>query len=1184
MSFYRAPFRSFVSNQLNTRVRLLIPENRNSDWYQHYLSKTAFLRVAPLVNIMDETITGTSSPTEFSKNYVLEGSPLIYDKGGEGSTKSRLFKPSQFPSQLNTSGNTNSLLNNPTLRTSPDSDGFGIVPPPGVVSFSIKTKSFYGNLREATLSIRCFNISQFEIIEKIYSRPGHHVLIEWGWSHFLSYNNKTKKFEKENIANIISDADNKNFWSDKVDAGKLYRDIDENKITYKGCYDGFLGIVKNFDSSVEADGGFLLKIQLIGRGDLIDSLDLSRSGEIPDYVSPRDLFYIREVGTTNIKEDKTIKIITNGTEETSEINKELAAYKKTTSTTSNNLYNYLLYTIKQTLLNAIGKGDDDPLLLKALKIRKNVDSIALSNSSQALSTYDSKIFAKFKKSWKSSVTEGYDTGLGPYIRLGHLIKVLNYLCIPPDGKGKPLVSINNLLYTSDFNPSNPKQKLSVYPSCYNSFISEFNDKNYPSKILENFRSSPQEFKREVGWELYDYIRANKLDEINDNGAENKALASNIVIPRIVNPNRTADLGNPAISYWTNGTPNPGRQAIKSVALVEDIIKQSLTAIGSSSPSTVLFPHQFSALENNFDNYTQPERDTGLVGNFGNPGDSYNLRIVTDFKGSRYDDSNRKLFDLFADPFSKGPIDPFNSQTRKVDSSNTIINRSEEIKKGAPKAFYSDDAPSSLSTHAIMDALEQLKEGNKISEKYYNGIWDKNLKKLLGIESREVTDPTWGNKYNTAVPKAGLKKEMNSLKDRSNGLFNPTNVIDNIYINALWLLGIVEKDNDITLNSFLTKICDQINKASGNSTELKVSTNPVFNDQISIIDFKVNSISARKTKMFSFPKTGRTSLFKKIDLKGKIPSAQASSIAIAAQGPRNEGNILSVTYKAFVDDVQDRISISNSSAGPTAATLQNRNNDKYNAYKRRFIQYLISSLNVLKLYRVINIHTPHTTNEWFSALEESAMSSLKSISRVAPFLSSNQVIGSGYSNAEWDELDPKKRAELFRRFGKTTINKLIFNNNRDVVSLDNPSLPLTSVIPLEVTITMEGVSGILASNVFKLSPGILPDRYNQERVSYMIKSESQRINGLTWETTLTGLMVLDDVLKPPTSGESLTKDGVTLTDSKGNKENIIIDPKDAESRFEDDIPVTELSNNQPQPNIEEDNIKLKQTKDKYKNFT
>jgi hypothetical protein len=1178
MSFYRAPFRSFVSNQLNTRVRLLIPENRNSDWYQHYLSKTAFLRVAPLVNIMDESITGKSSPTEFSKNYVLEGSPLIYDKGGEGSTKSRLFKPSQFPSQLNTSGNTNSLLNNPTLRTTPDSDGFGIVPPPGITSFSIKTKSFYGNLREATLSIRCFNISQFEIIEKIYSRPGHHVLIEWGWSHFLSYNNKTKKFEKENIANIISDVDNKNFWSDKVDAGKLYRDIDENKIAYKGCYDGFLGIVKNFDSSVEADGGFLLKIQLIGRGDLIDSMDLSRSGEIPDYVSPRDLFYIREVGTTNVKENKTINFITNGTEESAEIKKELAAYKKISTNTSNNLYNYLLYTIKQTLFNAIGKGDDDPLQLEALKIRKNIDSIALSDSSQTLNqSINSRENAALKKTWRSSFTEGLDTGLGPYIRLGHLIKVLNYLCIPSDGKGKPLVSINNLLYTSEFNPSNPSQKLSVYPSCYNSFISDFNNTNYPSKILENFDASPPEFQREIGWELYDYIIANKLDQINDNGAEDKSNASNIVIPRIVIPRTTNNL---RLSFYTDGRPNPTKQKIKSGELVKSILKNSLTTIGSSSPSTVLFPHQFTSAENTEEVYTDIE-NKGEQGGFGKPGDAYNLRIATNFKDNLYKRGSKRLFELFTDPYfatiNEGGFDA--QVARRVDSSHTLISRTEEIKNGAPQAFYSDDAPSSLSTHAIMDALEQLKEGNKISETYYNTI-NKRFSKLLGIRERELRSGT----ATIAVPKVGLKKEIDSLKDRSNGLFNPTNVIDNIYINTLWLLDTIEGKNDITLNDLLTKICDQINKASGNSTELKVSTNPVFNDQISIIDFKVNSISAKKTKMFSFPKTGRTSIFKKIDLKGKIPSAQASSIAIAAQGPRNEGNILSVTYKAFIDDVQDRISISNSSTGPTAATLQNRNNDKYNAYKRRFLQYLIDSLNVLKLYRVITIHTPHTTNEWFSGLEGLAMSSLKRMNRVAPFLSSNQAIGSGYSRAEWDELDPKTQAELFRRFGKTTINKLIFNNNRDVVSLDNPSLPLTSVIPLEVTITMEGVSGILASNVFKLSPGILPDRYNQERVSYMIKSESQRINGLTWETSLTGLMVLDDVLKPPTSGESLTKDGVTLTDSKGNKETITIDPKDAESRFEDDIPVTELSNNQPQPNIEEDNIKLKQTKDKYKNFT
>ena len=178
MSFVRAPFRNFVNNQLNTRTKLLEPKYRSDDWYHHYLSKTAFIRVAPLVNIKDEKITkplkNAKGRTEFSKYFVLEGAPLKYnkssiivkdkkDKDKEVDT-STFSKMPQFPSQL-THRNNDSLLNNPILRTSPDSDGFGIIPPPGITGMKLKTKSFYGNLRECNFTIRCFSIKQFEVID-----------------------------------------------------------------------------------------------------------------------------------------------------------------------------------------------------------------------------------------------------------------------------------------------------------------------------------------------------------------------------------------------------------------------------------------------------------------------------------------------------------------------------------------------------------------------------------------------------------------------------------------------------------------------------------------------------------------------------------------------------------------------------------------------------------------------------------------------------------------------------------------------------------------------------------------------------------------------------------------------------------------------------------------------------------
>jgi len=156
MSFYRAPFRNFVREQLEQRVDFLARgrgnEARPLKWYQQYLTKQAFVRVAPLVRIIKDDekginglpdTPGFNGSTSFMKQFVLEGVPLKWNTNTKWNPERGLYeypsaegniqsfsKMPQFPSKPTTGGNYDTLLNNPIIKTSPDSDGFGIVPPP----------------------------------------------------------------------------------------------------------------------------------------------------------------------------------------------------------------------------------------------------------------------------------------------------------------------------------------------------------------------------------------------------------------------------------------------------------------------------------------------------------------------------------------------------------------------------------------------------------------------------------------------------------------------------------------------------------------------------------------------------------------------------------------------------------------------------------------------------------------------------------------------------------------------------------------------------------------------------------------------------------------------------------------------------------------------------------------------
>lgn len=1085
MSFIRAPFRNFVTDQLELRERILSPLNRDSAWYSQYLTKTAFLRVAPLVNIKDKKILGGLDPVEFSKNFVLEGVPLNYNKSSAKATNSKgkeydkdtstLTKMPQFPSQLS-KDNSNSLLNNPLLRTSPDEDGFGIIPPPGVTGMKMKTKSFYGNLRECSLTIRCFSIQQFEIIEKLYTRPGHHVLLEWGWNQYMGQY-KSGEYYTKPIGALISDVTNKKFWEESISAGPIYRAIDKYKIKYKGCYDGFLGIVKNFTSKVEPDGGFSITVQLIGRGDIIDSILLDRSGEVKTRYGDTKIEQSKALGTAIFQNngghtDADLYYVSANLPEDnkSQTNSDLSSTIKT------NLHNLMRYTIDTTLISstlpqqkrdtATGWWRDELKFsstpqLKPFYCRSFVDAIQLSS-----------VGGDFSGATTGAIRNQINTG--PYIRLGYLIKLLNSLSIPTDGKGQPLVTINNLSYTKNFSPNDTSKYTEIYPNCYSKFsfdsVRNESDGKTALKTLINLwkNNYDDDFKAEVTKDVNDFL---KDKENTPPGGKNTILETD----------KTA--------FSPLGPSN--RNGYDGIVL--DIFETYMNKPGSCVPSKVLFPHQFVIKER-----THVDQPSGYVPEYKTV---QNLLLKTPGVGglTNEDNSNRTI----------SLTDVFEWNNLRGNTNASPI---------APDAIQSEDFASSLASHALLDSTLYLSSQNKIINTFHSQLEEK-------IKDKATTRE--------------LEPFINKLSDRSNLLFDKTRVIDNIYLNAFWLEGWLKEKSQsqrgATLDDFLGLILNQINKASGGSTDLKISTNPVFSDIISIVDFNINSsalseINSKNT--FVFNKIGRTSIFKNINVTGKIPSAQASSIAIAAQGPKDEGNILSVTYKAFVEDIEDRIGAQgNSSYTTTEEELLAINTKKVEKFKNKFWAFTNACLAQIDLYNFMENKYFHTDVEGFTDREETAMESARILTNSSVYLTSNI---------------PKKNSS-----GVLKIEPVI------------PSLPMSSVIPLKVNITLEGVSGILASNIFKIAQGVLPNKYSQKRISYMITQESQNLKGLMWETSIEASLVLDDtderdavVSSSPTVIKVVS---VEETEEEEVKE-IVVDPAAAEEKFETPINSTPPTGN------------------------
>jgi hypothetical protein len=71
-----------------------------------------------------------------------------------------------------------------------------------------------------------------------------------------------------------------------------------------------------------------------------------------------------------------------------------------------------------------------------------------------------------------------------------------------------------------------------------------------------------------------------------------------------------------------------------------------------------------------------------------------------------------------------------------------------------------------------------------------------------------------------------------------------------------------------------------------------------------------------------------------------------------------------------------------------------------------------------------------------------------------------------------------------------------------------SSPTSAIIPLKFTATLDGISGMVIGNVFKLPDSRLPRGYKDANIAFVVMTEDQTItSGQDWTTKITGQMII-----------------------------------------------------------------------------
>ena len=240
-SIVGGPLEEKVLDQLSARKAVIKKRNDRSTEDLLFLnSTTGWVKMTSAVDVSTETdIKGNPVySNDTSKKNVLLGGTL-----NSGSIQGGIF--------------------NGTDNAYKKSDMLGYRPMAGITGFKVESKNTFGTLRVATVDFKANSIEQLDDLEQLFLRPGFSVLLEWGHSLYLD--------NKGSLGKTIETFPD--FFTGKS-SEKIYEEIKSKQISSNYNYDAMYGFIKNFAWSYNLDGGYDCKVDLVSRGELIESLEI----------------------------------------------------------------------------------------------------------------------------------------------------------------------------------------------------------------------------------------------------------------------------------------------------------------------------------------------------------------------------------------------------------------------------------------------------------------------------------------------------------------------------------------------------------------------------------------------------------------------------------------------------------------------------------------------------------------------------------------------------------------------------------------------------------------------------------------------------------------------------------------------------------------------------------------------
>lgn len=258
------PVPHYVIKQLRTRSKKTL-EKRDNQALVYAANKSGWVRVVSSVDISG-SIAGvkTQSGASLAQQNVLFGGLSAYEKGNT-------YK--QYPYFSSNPEN--------ARRDQFDSD-YGFRPMPGITNAKISTQGKLGSLLIAEIDFRVNTKAQLDLVDILYFKIGYSMLVEWGNTFYY----KHKTIRPDN--NMEVEATLRKSEDDAIDPFTGNPSKEDLRIRIakaikntEGNYGAMLGVVTNYNFTMNADGGYDCKIKIMSPGMLGESMRVNGIPALP---------------------------------------------------------------------------------------------------------------------------------------------------------------------------------------------------------------------------------------------------------------------------------------------------------------------------------------------------------------------------------------------------------------------------------------------------------------------------------------------------------------------------------------------------------------------------------------------------------------------------------------------------------------------------------------------------------------------------------------------------------------------------------------------------------------------------------------------------------------------------------------------------------------------------------------